>query len=92
MRKILLVLSISAAVAVLDSRPGLAYPEGPWCAVFSLGNSVAAERCSFTNFEACRMEIVAGNRGFCRQNSRWPGYYTTYGEAKPRKARKRARR
>jgi hypothetical protein len=90
MRKFLLIPLTLAAVAVLDIRPSQAYPEGPWCAVSSMGRAGSIERCDFTNFESCRMEIVAGNRGFCRQNARWPGYYTTYA-AGPRKARKRYR-
>jgi hypothetical protein len=90
MRKFLLIPLALAAVAVLDSRPGLAYPEGPWCAVSSFGRGGAIENCGFTNFEACRMDVIAGNRGFCRQNARLPGWYSNYAAA-PRKARKRAR-
>jgi hypothetical protein len=92
MRKSLLALTALAAAALLDSRPALAYPEGPWCAVSSFGRAGAIENCSFRNLESCRMEVIAGNRGFCRHNARWPGWSSTYG-AEPRKARKkRARR
>ena len=37
------------------------------------------------------MEIVAGNRGFCRQNAAWPGWYGPQAGAKPRVVRKRAK-
>jgi hypothetical protein len=94
MRKMpLIALSIPLALAaatVLDSRPSQAYYEGPWCAVSSFGRAGAIERCDFPNFELCRREVVTGNRGFCRQNARWPGWYSNYA-AGPRKARKRYR-
>ena len=92
MRKILLISAALAAGAILDSRPSQAYYDGPWCAVSSMGRGDVIENCGFFDFEACRMEIIAGNRGFCRHNARWPGWYSKYaGEPAPRKARKRHR-
>jgi hypothetical protein len=90
MRKFLLIPLALAAVAALDSRPSQAYPDGPWCAVSSFGRAGAIENCGFRDFESCRMDVVAGNRGFCRQNARWPGWYSNYAAAPP-KARKRVR-
>jgi hypothetical protein len=89
MRKTLLVLVALAALALLDSRPSQAY-EGRWCAVSSMGRGGVMENCGFNSFEACRMDVIAGNRGFCRDNARWSGWRSSYG-AQPRKARKRAR-
>jgi hypothetical protein len=90
MRKILLVLIALAATALVDSRPSQAY-EGRWCAVSSMGRGGVLENCGFNSFEACRMEVVAGNRGFCRDNARWPGWYSSYGAGPRKKARKRYR-
>jgi hypothetical protein len=90
MRKFLLIPLALAALAVLDARPSQAYYDAPWCAVSSFGRGGAIENCSFGNFETCRMEVIAGNRGFCRQNARWPGWNSNYAAA-PRKAKKRYR-
>jgi hypothetical protein len=84
MRKIILAVFAVAGLTAFGGSPGYAYGDGPWCAVSSMGRGGAIERCDFTNFEACRMEIVAGNRGFCRQN----GYYIAKAE-KPHKVRRR---
>jgi hypothetical protein len=83
MRKIVLAAVALTGLAVLGSSPGHAYGDGPWCAVSSMGRGGSIERCDFTNFESCRMEIVAGNRGFCRQN----GYFVARA-AKPHRARR----
>jgi hypothetical protein len=92
MRKIVFVLTALAAMALVDSRPSHAYYEGAWCAVSSMGRGGVLERCDFMSFEACRMEVIAGNRGFCRQNARFPGWYSNYAAAPgPRKTRKRPR-
>jgi hypothetical protein len=90
MRKTLLVLFALAAVVLLDSRPSQAY-EGRWCAVSSMGRGGVMENCGFNSFEACRMDVIAGNRGFCRDNARWPGWYSSYGAGPRKKARKRVR-
>jgi hypothetical protein len=83
MRKIILAVFAFAGLTVLGSTPSLAYGDGPWCAVSSMGRAGATERCDFYNFEACRMEIIAGNRGFCRQN----GYFIAKTE-RPHKTRR----
>ena len=88
MRRCLLFVITLAAVALLDARPSLA---GAWCAVSDIGRGTVTENCRYNNFEACRREVIAGNRGFCRQNAAWPGWHSGYGEA-PRKARKRSKR
>jgi hypothetical protein len=40
------------------------------------------------NFEMCRMEVIAGNRGFCSPNPRWHAYVPD--GVPTRRARKRA--
>ena len=91
MRKFLLVLTALAAGTLLGNRPSQTYYEGPWCAVVSIGRGSIVERCDFRDFETCRLEVISGNRGFCNQNPRWPGYYASP-SPKPRLSRKRIRR
>lgn len=92
MRKITLTAVALAALAftLAGSRPGHAYYDGPWCGVSSMGRGGAIEKCDYRTFEACRMDTIAGNRGFCRPN----GYYQGYASGAPRgrKARKHVRR
>ena len=45
-----------------------AYGQGRYCAVVSNGTGSVREICNFNSFEACRREVVSGNRGFCRNN------------------------
>jgi hypothetical protein len=61
------------AAALLQAPSAQAYGNGPWCAIYSVGNGSSVENCQFYNFEACRQEITGGNRGFCRPSSYWPG-------------------
>src|SRR5215204_1308281 len=49
------------------------YGNGPWCAVQSLCVGTVTQNCTMLNFEQCRMETIAGNRGFCIPNPYWPG-------------------
>ena len=72
-----------AATALAGSEPAQAYYDAPWCAVYSIAPGGVVERCEFWNFESCRMEIIAGNRGFCRQN----GYYQGTQAPRARKPR-----
>jgi hypothetical protein len=65
---------VATAIAVIASgipRTGHAY-DGPWCAVTNVGRGVH-ENCSMRTFEMCRLEVIAGNRGFCNPNPRWVG-------------------
>jgi hypothetical protein len=73
-----------ALVAVLLEAHLVQAAEGPWCAMMSMGNGSVYEDCQYASFEACRPNVLAGNRGFCNQNPRWVGSP----DAKPR-ARKR---
>jgi hypothetical protein len=79
-----LLLAVAVATAALaGGQPAQAYYHGAWCAVFSTGHGGASERCEYRDLGSCRMEIIAGNRGFCRQN----GYYR--GDPVPRTRRPR---
>jgi len=86
MNKALFVAAAIASTALAGSQPAQAYYDGPWCAVFTIGPGAASERCDYRDFESCRMDIVAGNRGFCRQNGYWQGSPQAYS---PRKHRHR---
>jgi Protein of unknown function (DUF3551) len=83
-RAFLLAVAV-ATTALAGGQPAEAYYDAPWCAVFTLGPGGAVERCEYRNFESCRLDVVAGNRGFCRQN----GYFQSYPSSAPRTRRPR---
>ena len=75
MNKALCLAIAVAATALAGGQPAEAnYYNGPWCAVYSTGPGGASERCDYRDFETCRMDVIAGNRGFCRQNGYFQGY------------------
>ena len=84
MPRFLLALAALTVGTLLGIEPGRAYNEGPWCAVVEVGEGSVREICHFRSFEACRQEVVSGNRGFCNHNPRWVGH--------PVSPRNRARR
>lgn len=47
--------------------------QAPWCAIMSMGDGVVHEDCSYASLEACRPNILAGNRGFCNPNPAYRG-------------------
>jgi hypothetical protein len=57
--------------------------------VESLGRGSLTERCVFWDFESCRREVVAGNRGYCNQNQRLAFYGPAPGQT--RKVRRKHR-
>ena len=80
MRVIFLIAAVATAMS-FDLRASEAYyGNGPWCAVQSLGFGTVKEDCSMRTFEQCRMETIAGNRGYCVPNPYWSG---AYGFAEP---------
>ena len=86
MRGFLSLLAALAAAVSLANGPSQAYQEGPWCAVVAIGHGSVVERCLFWDFETCRQEVIAGNRGFCNQNPRWRGQLAaSSAKSKPRK-------
>jgi len=64
-----LMLGATTLALVGGARPGRAVEE-PWCIIFG-GAQGAIEECSMRNFEMCRQEAIAGNRGSCFPNPRW---------------------
>ena len=87
--RILLVAGVALVAVLLEARPTHAY-EGPWCAVISHGNSSVYEDCQYASFEACRPNVLAGNRGFCNPNPRWVAAYDP--DARPRTRHRRQAR
>jgi hypothetical protein len=92
MRVMFLIAALAAAM-LFDLRPSEAYyGNGPWCAVESLGFSTVTEDCSMRSFEQCRMQTIAGNRGFCIPNPRWlSAYGLSEAPRRPHKRRVRNR-
>jgi hypothetical protein len=91
MNKAILVSVALATAMLFGNVPAQAYYIGPWCGVYSLGGGSSSEKCDYRDFESCRMDIIAGNRGFCRQNGYWHGNPEAY-SPRLRKARKHAQR
>jgi hypothetical protein len=91
MNKTVLVIIALATTAVLGSRSAQAYYDGPWCGVYSIAPGGAVEKCDYRDFESCRMDTIAGNRGFCRQNGYYQGNAAAYAP-RHRKARRHAER
>jgi hypothetical protein len=71
MRFMLIATVVAAAAMLFDLRASRAY-EGPWCALTNRGRAMVAD-CSMRTLEMCVQEVIAGNRGFCNPNPRWPG-------------------
>ena len=72
MKRILLIAGMAAFAMSLQARPAQAV-EGPWCAFLTVGTGAIYEDCQYYSFEACRPNVLAGNRGFCNPNPRWTG-------------------
>jgi hypothetical protein len=89
MKKAILVLVALATAMLFGSVPAQAYNDGPWCAVYGIGEGSSVEKCDYRDFETCRMEIVGGNRGFCRPSQYWQGNASA---PRPRRAHKHAQR
>lgn len=63
------ILAAAAAVPLLLAAPANAQTRGgAWCAGQTIGGDSWKENCTFRSFEACRREVVAGDRGICFQN------------------------
>jgi Protein of unknown function (DUF3551) len=84
-------LAIAAATVLMHGPAGAAMYEGPWCAVQTLGDNMATYNCQMRTFEQCRLEVIAGNRGTCVQNARWPGWYNGTGDQLTPVRKRRAR-
>ena len=72
MRLLSLGVAIVAAFTVASCESSRSrIPEGPYCAVTNTGFENTAENCYMRSLDACRSEVIAGNRGFCRPNPRY---------------------
>ena len=73
MRLLSLGLAVAAAVTVAScaAAGSRSLPEGPYCAVTNTGFENMSENCYMRSLDACRSEVIAGNRGFCRPNPRY---------------------
>ena len=88
MRRFSLAAAAFAAITLLGTHPSQAYyGNAPWCAVVNLGHGSSVARCVYWSFEACRPNVIAGNRGFCNTNPYWAGHLA----ASPKPIRKRVR-
>jgi hypothetical protein len=69
------ILAIAALViaAVSFNAGASRAAEGPWCANINIGTGNVYEDCQYWSVEACRANVLAGNRGFCNLNPRWAG-------------------
>ena len=63
-----LVLSAIAALAGVFVGLQPAKAQAPWCAVITMGQGSVYWDCSYGSIEACRPNVLAGNRGWCNPN------------------------
>jgi hypothetical protein len=92
MRKILMA-SIIFGVSFVALRPATAQPgyvfpadEAPWCAVINLGPGGGDYwDCRYATLEACVPNVIAGNRGHCNMNPRFPGWSARSYAPRPRR-------
>lgn len=55
------------------------YGPGRWCAVVNTGVGNVTWDCSYPSIEACRPNVIAGNRGFCNLNPSFATEGPVYG-------------
>jgi hypothetical protein len=71
--RIAFVIATALAALLCDVSASQAYSDlyrrFPWCAVQNMGFGTVTRSCYYANFESCRREVVAGNRGTCEPNS-----------------------
>jgi Protein of unknown function (DUF3551) len=91
MRMMLALAALGAALFFYVPPSQAYYGSAPWCAVVDTGWDNMEEECIYNSIEECRPHVIAGNRGFCSENPRWPGWYAPQAEA-PVKHKRRIRR
>jgi hypothetical protein len=70
MSHIPLLIGAAAAALACAISPGHAgyFGNAPWCAVVNTGAGNIEWDCEYASIEACRPNVIAGNRGFCQIN------------------------
>ena len=73
MKRAILLGAVALAALSTGVGPAAADYRGqaPWCAVYSLGFGSVVWDCQYASIEACRPNVISGDRGFCNHN---PGY------------------
>lgn len=77
--RFILAAAVFLAGLGLDLRPAPAAvrhwqrPVAPWCAVFPMGLGETGWDCAYPSLAACVPFVIAGTRGFCNPNPRYPG-------------------
>ena len=66
------LLALAAGVPKPASAYVYARDGAPWCAVMNSGFGMSWD-CSFASIEACRPNVLAGNRGYCNPNPWFAG-------------------
>lgn len=91
MRHSLIGAAAAAGLAILASGAAEAQPNfmgpGRWCAVTNMGRNVVWD-CIYPSIEACRPNVIAGNRGFCNLNPSYAGPPVEYRKYKRKKHRR----
>lgn len=71
--KLVLAAAAFGATMTVAAPASYAYGDAPWCAVVEIGAGEVYWDCQYQTFEACRPNVIAGNRGFCNINPTGPG-------------------
>jgi Protein of unknown function (DUF3551) len=70
--RLVLAFAALAAVLLFDVPASQAWSgNGPWCALINTGFGNVEEDCHYGSIEECRVDVIAGNRGFCNPNPRY---------------------
>ena len=65
----ILILAAAAMLPLILAAPAQAQTQGGrWCAGQTIGGDSWNDNCRFSSFQACRREVIAGDRGICFQN------------------------
>lgn len=68
MHRTLILAAVAALPLVLTAPAEAQTAGGRWCAGQTIGGDSWNDNCRFSSFQACRREVIAGNRGICFQN------------------------
>jgi hypothetical protein len=92
MRVTLATAAVAAALFFQVPASRAYFGDGPWCALTDTGFNNIEEDCTYRSIEACRRNVIAGNRGFCNPNPRWRGRNTPAGARKAHRKHKAHRK